>query len=367
MKGLYFIDTDVRNTRAHTSQILHTVAALDPYVEVDIVAPRYDGPVDLEGIRDRHGLAAAPRVIRIPVFGFKHPGSLAFACFNIPAIVFLVRHRKETSFIYIRSNLLFPIALSAACLRIPRYYETHRKPLTWTARLYDYLMTKTATGIVVISEHLRARYAAYAKRILVAHDAVSFGRFGDTLQKAEARKRCGITDAHPVCVYAGTVSRLKGADVAIAAARLMPDIDFYLVGQVEPAVAALDLPANIILTGRKEQEDVPVFLRAADVLLLPHPRGEYSQSPMKLFEYMASGVPIVASRLPSVCEVLDDTNAILVEPEDVHSLVEGIRQVVADPRRAAPRAEKARQDVEAYTWEKRGAAIALFIKDTLSV
>jgi glycosyltransferase involved in cell wall biosynthesis len=75
---------------------------------------------------------------------------------------------------------------------------------------------------------------------------------------------------------------------------------------------------------------------------------------MKAFEYMAAARPIVATRFPALSEVLvDDRNAILVEPDSAPALREGILAALADPARAARLAAAARREVEERTWVKR--------------
>jgi glycosyltransferase involved in cell wall biosynthesis len=79
---------------------------------------------------------------------------------------------------------------------------------------------------------------------------------------------------------------------------------------------------------------------------------------MKMFEYMAAHVPIVATDLPSLREVLDHgRNAWLVAPDDVHALAGGLRQVLDDPGLALKLAAAAADDVSSFTWDKRAGSI----------
>jgi glycosyltransferase involved in cell wall biosynthesis len=269
-------------------------------------------------------------------------------------------------FIYVRANLFLPLVLVAFLLCVPVIYESHRKPMTSGEISRDKILSRLVTGIVVISEYLKSYYEQYGKKVAVAHDAVSLESFNDSLGREKARNLLRLPQEKRIVVYSGTVSNLKGIPYVVSAAKVLPDVDFLLAGIIAQEFRNIELPKNMKLLGRKDQKEIPTLLQAADVLLLPHPKGEYSQSPMKLFEYMASGVPIVASKLPSLCEVLNDSNAVLVEPENPDSLVGGIEKVFSDRANAQTLAAQARGDVNEYTWEKRGGMIAAFIRAELN-
>ena len=362
MKGFYFINTDIRNTRAHTCQTLNTTVAINNSLSVDIVAPKYHDELNLEIVKQRHGILITPSMVFLRNFGVGKPGVVAFALFNIPTALFLFirKIKKEVDFIYIRSSLFLPLVVFAYMFRIPVFFETHRKPLSLSERRRDYIISKIATGIIVISDYMREHYLPYKKRILVAHDAVSLQRFTVTTDKNKAREKLGLELGKNICVYTGTVSKLKGLDNVFATAKVL----FLIVGQVSPEFTDVNLPPNVRLLGKKEQRELPLIIQAADVLLLPHPKGEYSQSPMKLFEYMASGRPIVASNLPSISEILDNKNSVLVEAGDKEALAFGIKKVLENKDFSNAIAKKAYEDVKNHTWESRGTVISEFIKDT---
>ena len=86
-------------------------------------------------------------------------------------------------------------------------------------------------------------------------------------------------------------------------------------------------------------------------------------SPMKLFEYMASGVPIVASDVPSIAEILDTTNANIFKADDPQSLADAILRFVHNRSNAHRISSKAFGDVKMYTWDKRVENLLEFIKD----
>jgi glycosyltransferase involved in cell wall biosynthesis len=85
---------------------------------------------------------------------------------------------------------------------------------------------------------------------------------------------------------------------------------------------------------------------------------------LKLFEYMASGRPIVASDLPSLREVLaDGRNAVLVEPGNPQALTAGIRRIKEDPALAERIARQALEDVRDYTWDRRAERLETLLAE----
>jgi glycosyltransferase involved in cell wall biosynthesis len=226
--------------------------------------------------------------------------------------------------------------------------------------------------VVCITAGLAEEYVAGGvdpKRILVSPDAVDFERFSSLPEKAEARNALAIPPNAPVVCYTGHLYSWKGAHTLARASRHLPnEYLVYVVGGTEEDVNSfrrflrdegLDKVKSI---GHVPPDRVPAYLAAADVLALPNSgRSETSArftSPMKLFEYMAAGRPIVASRLPSLQEVLrDGENALLVPSDDPKALAAGIVTLARDAQLAHRLSETARQNVRSRTWDARAEAI----------
>ena len=111
---------------------------------------------------------------------------------------------------------------------------------------------------------------------------------------------------------------------------------------------------------------VPAYLSAADMLVLPNtPVGAESinyTSPIKLFEYMASGRPIVAADLPSIREVLSPETAILFAAGDTDALARGIAHVLRAPDEARQLSERARKEADAYSWSARAQLLLNIVR-----
>ena len=112
--------------------------------------------------------------------------------------------------------------------------------------------------------------------------------------------------------------------------------------------------------------DLPLYQAACDVLLMPYQRRVAASSggdialylsPMKLFEYLACGRPIISSDLPVLQEVLNPQNAILVAPEDQNAWEKALRELKTSPGLGERLGGQARCDAARYTWEIRARRI----------
>ena len=106
------------------------------------------------------------------------------------------------------------------------------------------------------------------------------------------------------------------------------------------------------------------FQKACDILLMPFPWCEhyaYYMSPLKMFEYMASQRPIIASDLPSIREVLDEKNCLFCKPDNADDLAEKINFLVVKDNFGRSIAAEAYNKVKDYTWAKRAKNILEFI------
>ncbi|MBI2053858.1 MAG: glycosyltransferase family 4 protein, partial [Candidatus Staskawiczbacteria bacterium] len=161
----------------------------------------------------------------------------------------------------------------------------------------------------------------------------------------------------------------KGVDTLTETLGYLGDFLFLFIGGAERKQTA-----NALFLGHKAHKEIPLYLKAADVLVLPNPAtlssgagkkevkiSKYYTSPLKLFEYMASQRPIVASDLPSIREILDEKSAVFFEPGDSEKLGQGIKKIINDENLAKSISVKALEKVREYTWEKRAKKILAFI------
>jgi len=167
----------------------------------------------------------------------------------------------------------------------------------------------------------------------------------------------------PRAVFTGAVVATKlDVPLLVELARARPAWSFALVGPVGPGdprtdVSALAAEPNIHLLGARDYAELPAVLRGADVGLIPYARNELTDAifPMKVYEYLAAGLPVVATRLPSIGAVREVATA-----SDAPGLAALIDNALGHdgPARRAARSQAA----EAHSWDARLAEIGAAIE-----
>lgn len=248
------------------------------------------------------------------------------------------------------------------------YYEAH----TFKRQKSYQILLKPVEGIIVITKKLAELHQEILpqKKILVADDGVDLKQFNLELAKEAARQKLNLDQKSKIILYTGHLYQWKGVDTLAQAAKFLPaDYQIYFVGGTAEDLANFkekyhDL--NLQIIGHRPYQEVPYWLKAADVLVIPNsskfPISQSYTSPLKLFEYMAAKRPIVASDLPSLREVLNDNNAVFAQADQPESFATAIKKIFTDQILAKEISEQAFIDLQDYTWAKRAIKIINFIK-----
>lgn len=314
------------------------------------------------------------------------PEDLAFvANEQIEAEAARILTRATPAFVYHRYSLSSDVgARLSARLGVPLVLEYNGSEV-WIAQNWgkplrhrtlskdiELFALRSAAIVVVVSQPMHDELVQRGidpQKILVNPNGVDPDRYSPSIDGTEVRTREGV-DGMVVFGFIGTFGPWHGAEVlARAFVQLLSDapalkdrVRLLMIGDgprraaTEAIIREARLSTAVHFTGRTRQEDGPAHLAACDVLLSPHvPNHDgtpFFGSPTKLFEYMAMGKPIIASRLDQIGEVLtDNVTALLVSPGDTDELAAAMRALLDDPQRRARLGAAARREAVAnHTW-----------------
>ena len=336
---------------------LHRIRALtDLGHEVDLVTYPFGQDVPMSGLR-------VFRAIRPPfIHGVKVGPSLAKVPLDLMLAFTAIRRALTGRYDAIHSHeegALIGVLL-AAFLRKPHLYDMHsslpqqlanfgfsRSPLVRAifARI-ERLMIRRSRVVIVVCPSLETivrQVDADVPAVLIENAPGSIDGDVTPDQATAIRAAHGIPGSAPLVVYTGTLEQYQGLDLLFSAMALVirerPDARLLLAGGTPDQVnrarqdarkAAID--AVTIFAGQRPAPDMPAYLAAADVLVSPRSRG--TNTPLKIYQYLRSGKPIVATRLLTHTQVLSDDTAILTGTS-ASELAAGLLQAITDPATAA--------------------------------
>ena len=368
IKIYYVANARLPTEKAHGIQIAKMCEALiEAGADVEVVAPRR--ATDARSLKDFYGLRVDVPITRLPTLDWYGRGRIGYW---ISSFVFMFAYRtylrpkrRERAILWAIDVDQFSF-LFVPFLGIPYIAEIHDAK-QWS--LPFQALFRRAVAIVVINSAVRdaliRAFGISGDKITVQPNGIDLAMFAPDKDKAAARRALALPAEDRIALYAGKFYPWKGLETMIDAASLLAaDARVYTVGGDAgelKKVTGRELPANLTAAGAREYREMPMWLAAADVLLLfGTKKNDYSYlhtSPMKLFEYMASGVPIVASATPANRAQVTEAEVFFYEPDNGESCAETVRYVLSHPDEALARAGRARESVAGFTWEKRARRI----------
>jgi len=284
-------------------------------------------------------------------------------------------------------QLPFVLEYNGSEVWMAKHWGTPMRFSKWAAEI-EIANLRAADAVVVVSQALKDELVARgiaSEKILVNPNGVDTCRFDPDIIRDESqrlRKTLGL-EKKVVVGFVATFGRWHGAEILARTVRPIiekePRAHFLFIGDGPTAAATRDIinadrltQAAATFTGIIPQKDGPLYLGACDLFVCPqtpNPDGSpFFGSPTKLFEYMAMGSGIVASRLDQIGEVLKHrTTGLLVTPGSVDELANGILELVANADERKRLGSNARQEVLArYTWTAHTQRILDHIRNVLT-
>jgi glycosyltransferase involved in cell wall biosynthesis len=392
MQVKYVLNSRFPTEKAHGGQIAYMCAALaDLGAEVTLIIPFRFQPKEFSLRSDPFTYYGLPRCFEIArlwtpdliplerYFGayiFKYVINAQLALSGLAGALSFYAWQSRPTFCYTRDMWS---AFWLDRLGLPFVYEEahYRRPSSPSMRLILRVTQNSPLRLFAVpTERLFVHYqkAGVPKtKLLLLPNGIHLARFREAVAKDVVRCRLGLLSKKVVIGYLGkfeTMGVEKGIRTAITAlGRLSKSVRNKVVA-IFAGGPAKRIPEYEDLARQEGVSDlvnfydhieptlVPSYLQAFDVGLIPYPTSFHFNRSLKVYEYMAAQLPIVASDLAGLREVLTDgRNALLVPPEDPLALARALERLVLDPELCRTLAAQAFQDVRIFTWERRAKTV----------
>lgn len=373
MKIVYIADSLIPSRTAnsiHVMKMCHAYVSLGHQVTLVIPNRQHNLETGIEDIFTFYGLPSRFEIAKIPFC--KRCFDLLYFGIILPFFAF----RKNPTVVHTRS---LGVAWGLTKLfKIPTIYELHNIP---SKNKRQQALFKEVTS----SKHLKALVVittALAKRVeplldsniqsVIAPDGVDETWLHSTISRTEARLELNLAHEHrSIAIYTGHLYKGRGIELIIELARHTKEYLFLVIGGRDSDIATYtkqceNLP-NLRFLGFKPPAQMFLYLRSADVLLMPYANHVETvagidtsaiASPMKMFEYMSAERPILASTLPVLQEILKDkVNALLLPYEQPELWLAALNELKQNPGFASSIAQQARIDAKKYSWKNRAARL----------
>jgi len=376
-KLIYITNTRLPSEKANSYQSMQMCDSFSKvFKEVEMWVPLAHNTKELSEITDIYGYYSINKSFQIKkIYQFDSKilmklnqfvwANTKGVIFALNVILHLLKYRNDKNIvIYTRDwyvMLLFGFFKRVGIFNNKLFYESHK--------FSKFLLKgiKKVDGLIVINDYLCTLYKKEnIQSVIVCHDGVNVEEYQNCFNNKFDKNKEKFN-----LVYTGSLYKWKGVyTLALAMKYINKNVELICIGgsgkyldDFKNFVKELDLK-NISIVPHVPKKETIKYIEDADVLVLPNSSKDKMSlytSPIKLFEYMASSRPIVASNLPSICEVLENNvNAVLFEPDNHHDLAIKINNVLNSD--FSEITQRAAYDVKQYTWEKRAKLIKEFIE-----
>ncbi len=381
MKIIYITNNRIPTEKAHGFQVMKMCEAFSAAgVEIELWLPKRfnrikENPFSYYGVKETFNIKKIPVIdimflekILGPIVSWIE--SISFAIL----MLFYLSKSQTPEIIYSRDQFA---GWFLSFFNRKFVYEIHNFPknFNWHKRLW-----KKAYRIIAITQGLKnllVKHGIDSEKILVAPDGVDLDFFNSVNQlKEDIRIELGLSQNDFLIGYIGkfkTLGMEKGIKTMISALPLLEkEVKMVFVGGEEFEIKeyrnianCLNVFAQCIFVNHQPYLKVVKYIKAMDALVIPFPdttHYAFYASPLKLFEYMAAGRPIIASNLPALREILNDKNALFFKPESTDDLARAIKMLKLSQTLCYHLSGQAFSDVKNYTWKARVEKILKFIK-----
>jgi len=381
---IYLATVRMPGRRAHSIQIIRTCEALQRLgAKTILIVPKRRKELG-ENLVSFYGLSVRPTVIKVPTIDLLEKARnkenaylilvFTFYLFALPLLIILKLSGKTV--IYLRERILLLLTwLTKPFHLLPTVYEMHELPkFTGIMRKIQKIALHTCKKIVTISkfqEKLLKKTGFPESRITVIHDAADERIYIREESREDLRRRLNLPINKIIITYSGQLSRWKNPEFIVDALKYVKNENVVLlfvggsredIKRLRKYAERVNVKEKIILKGYVRPSEVGRYLKASDILIhYSMTIGDMASfSPLKLFEYMLSGKPLLAPDYPYIKEIIqENVNGFLFNHTDPRSLAKLIEKVLKmDEEEVRKIVERAKSIAEKeYTYTARAKKI----------
>lgn len=364
MKIAYIAETYLNNRSAYTH---HVIKMCDAFCSksnsTTLIIPYINNKLNFNKIKKNFLLTSKKKFLVKPILNFKVSNFLTRIIFGYKVANYLSKNPQELiitrSFI---SSIFFTL------FKIKHFLEVHSEFKGLTKFLMinlKFLDSIYILKIILISKSLNKRiFRLNKKKFLILHDAVDIRNF----------KKKKFKNNLKTATYVGSFYKGKGVEFILELADKFKDLKFNLYGESKEKFNKI--PENVKLHGYVNYEKVPKILAKSDILLLPSANIQYGRtkninianynSPLKMFDYLASGKIIVSSKRDGICEILKHNyNAILIKEYSVEIWIKYLRNIKCNKYNLKRISINSIKTAKKFTWKSRVNQILLAHKSLI--
>tara|TARA_E500000178_G_C16986911_1_gene738748 strand:+ start:9 stop:1103 length:1095 start_codon:yes stop_codon:yes gene_type:complete len=351
MKIAYIAETSLSNKSAYTLHVLKMCDAFSKQGEVQLILPHIKSNFKLNKIKKDFLLTPKKKFTVKGILKYKVKNFLNRIYFGYKSAKYI---KKTNSNIVLTRSIIASFFL--CIFKVKHFLEIHNELNGLTKFLMinlNFINSYYITNIILISKTLSKIFPKIKKnKTLILHDAVNIKNFK---YRKDNNKIRNLT-------YIGSFYKGKGIELILELAKYFKNLNFNIYG--EPLKKIDNISGNVKIHGYINYKKVPNALAKSDILLLPSADLQFGRakninitnynSPLKMFDYLASGKIILASKRDGICEVLKHNyNSIIVNKYDLDNWIIEINKIMNKKYNLIKLKKNSIKTAKRHTWDKR--------------
>ena len=350
MKIIYIAETSLSNKSAYTLHVLKMCDALSKQSEVELILPYINSNFKLNEIKKNFLLTSKKKFIVKTILKYKIKNFLKRILFGYKSAKYI---KKTNSKIILTRSIISSFFL--CIFKVKHFLEIHNELIGLTKFLMinlNFINSNYIIKTILISKALNKYFPSIKKnKILVLHDAVDVKNFKPKKNNFKIRN----------FAYVGSFYKGKGIELIYKLAEKYKKFKFNIYG--DPQGNIKNIPSNVKIHGYINYKKVPNILIKSDILLLPTADKQFGRgninitnynSPLKMFDYLASGKIILSSKRDGICEILKHNyNSIIVNKYDLDCWIYEIDKIMSKKYDLIKLRKNSLKTAKKYTWDKR--------------